>query len=250
MMWFAPVLLLAPTLFEQSVVRILTRDFPQAQFVLVRVESEQVLGKRWESATIPIPVGSLVKPFTALAFGSGDPGRAKCDPVQCWRLAGHGEVGLVEALAQSCNSYFLQTAAVKVTQGSLASVLNRFDLPSPDDPSSETLIGLGTAWKIAPERLAQAYARLVNASDTGAILQGLRIAGISGTARLLGGTALSKTGTAPCSHQGKAPGDGYVAMLFPPTAPKYVLLVQVHGVSGAEATRTAVKMLHVLRDGK
>jgi hypothetical protein len=98
--------------------------------------------------------------------------------------------------------------------------------------------------------MALALAALPQAHDTRAILQGMRYSGRFGTAKLLEGEASAKTGTAPCSHNGTAPGDGYVAMLYPPDAPKYVLLVQVHGFSGAEAARTAAKMLSVLRYGK
>lgn len=232
MMKFAPLLLWAPTLFDQSVVRILTRDFPQAQYLLVSVATREVIGKRWPFATEPIPLGSLVKPFTALTLGAS-PGRARCDPRQCWHPAGHGDVDLITAIAESCNSYFLQ----KVRQ-------------THTDKTPETLIGLGDAWKIAPEQMAINYAALPQTPNSEPILEGMRRSAATGTAKLLGGGALAKTGTAPCRHKQRAPGDGYVAILYPSDIPKYVLLVQVHGVSGAEATRTAAKMLQVLKHGK
>lgn len=247
MTWFAALVLSAPTLFEQSVVRVLTRDFPQTQFVLTSVATKQTLGRHWASDDA-IPMGSLMKPFTAIALGR-DPGRARCNPKQCWLPAGHGEVGLIEAIEQSCNSFFLQKAR-SITPEGLSSVLKRFHLPQPDSESPGTMIGLGSGWKVQPEQLTQAYRLLLDAPDTYNILEGMRRAGRSGTAKLLGGRAAAKTGTAPCSHSQKAPGDGYVVMWYPVTAPKYMLLVQVHGVSGAEATRTAAKMLDVLRDGR
>jgi hypothetical protein len=37
---------------------------------------------------------------------------------------------------------------------------------------------------------------------------------------------------------------------YPAEAPRYALLVRVHGVPGAEAARVAGKMLRVIRDGK
>ena len=132
----------------------------------------------------------------------------------------------------------------------MTAVLARFQLPRPETMNPETLIGLGSYWRVQPERLAAAYALLVRQPDTQAILAGMRGSAEYGTAKLLAGGALAKTGTAQCSHLQKAPGDGYVAMLYPVQEPKYVLLVQVHGVSGAEAARTGVKMLDVLRHGK
>ena len=71
-----------------------------------------------------------------------------------------------------------------------------------------------------------------------------------GTAQALRADVLAKTGTAPCSHSRKAPGDGYVAILYPAQSPRYVLLVQVHGVSGAVAAGTGSEMLAVIRNGK
>jgi cell division protein FtsI/penicillin-binding protein 2 len=246
MTWFAPLLLWAPTLFDQSVVRILTRNFPQAQFLLIDVASKEVLGRRWVSEQ-PAPMGSLMKPFTALAFGLGA-GQAHCNPKHCWLATGHNDIDLIRAISESCNSYFLQKAA-GISADRMASVSAEFHLPLPLDSRPETLIGLGSSWKVLPQHLALAYATLVSRRDAGPILEGMRRSAQSGTAKLLGGGALAKTGTAPCSHTHKAPGDGYVAILYPMDAPKYMLLVQVHGVSGAEATRTAATMLDVLRHG-
>jgi cell division protein FtsI/penicillin-binding protein 2 len=249
MIWFAPLLLWAPTLFDQSVVRVLTRDFPQAQYILVDVATGEVLGKRWSSVEQPIAMGSLVKPFTALAIDTAHSGPERCDPKQCWQPAGHGDIHLVRAVAESCNSYFLQKAA-SISPDRVTTVAARFDLPAPQDFEPGTLIGLGLEWRLPPERMAIAYAALVHQRDTRAILDGMRGSAEYGTAKVLAGAAMAKTGTAPCSHIQKAPGDGYVAMLYPVQNPRYVLLVQVHGVSGAEATRTAAKMLDVLRHGK
>jgi cell division protein FtsI/penicillin-binding protein 2 len=247
MTWLAPLLLWAPTLFDQSVVRVLTRNFPQAQFVLIDVTGNQVLGRRWASEA-PIPMGSLMKPFTAMSFGA-DVGQARCNPAQCWLAAGHGDVDLIRAISESCNSFFLQKAAT-ISPDRLASMVAEFHLPMPNDTRPETLIGLGSNWTVSPQHLSLAYAALAHHRDAGPILEGMRRSALSGTAKFLGTGLLAKTGTAPCSHTKKAPGDGYVAILYPAQAPKYMLLVQVHGVSGAEATRTAAGMLDVLRHGK
>jgi cell division protein FtsI/penicillin-binding protein 2 len=237
---FGPLLLLwASGLFDQSVVRILGRDFPQARYILVDVQSREVLGSNFESDQ-PIPMGSIVKPFTALMTTGG---MTRCNPKECWQL------GLAEAVGHSCNSYMLAHAA-KVTPDRIQAITKRFNLDPPQATDNRTLIGLGSEWPVAPSRMAQAFAVLAQSNDAAEVLRGMRLAARVGTAKLLGGAALAKTGTAPCSHSQKAPGDGYVAMLYPPAAPKYVLLIQVHGVSGAEATRTAAKMLAVLQHGK
>ena len=246
MIWLAPIVLWAPGLFDQSVVRILTRDFPQTRYVLARVRSREVLGTNFESDD-PIAVGSLLKAFTALAAPEAKSRR--CNAKECWRPAGHGDLTLPEAIAHSCNSYMLAQAS-DITPDRIHSVASRFGLDPPKATDNRTLIGLGADWPVAPSRLARAFAALSHANDAKEVLHGMRLCARIGTARLLNGTALAKTGTAPCSHRQKAPGDGYVALLYPPTDPMYVMLVQVHGVSGAEATRTAVKMLAVLQHGQ
>jgi penicillin-binding protein 2 len=63
--------------------------------------------------------GSIVKPLTALAAllcGAMNPGdTTECTgaymigstKIRCWKSGGHGTVDMVQALAQSCNSYFM-----------------------------------------------------------------------------------------------------------------------------------------------
>lgn len=126
----------------------------------------------------------------------------------------------------------------------------RFHLPDPRDFSPSTLTGIGTQWPISPHQIAAAYAALSSDESAAGIREGMRMSAKHGTAKALRSEALAKTGTAPCSHKKKAPGDGYVAVLYPASSPRYVLLVQVHGVSGAVAAHTAGEMLKVIRDGK
>ncbi|HYI97074.1 MAG TPA: hypothetical protein VEX68_26260 [Bryobacteraceae bacterium] len=235
MTWLAPFLLFAPTLFDQSVVRILQRNFPSAQFLLIDIDSREIIGARWWDSDRPIPLGSLTKPF--LLTQRDD--KTSCSPQQCWLPQGHGRIDYIEAIAQSCNSYFLQKVTGKVRY-----------LDPPPSPTPEILIGLGTQWPISPIIIARAYATLARDPEATTTRAAMRAAARRGTAKLLGIDALAKTGTAPCRHKHKAPTDGYIAVLYPPETPKYVLLVQVHGVSGATAAKTAGAMLIVLRDGK
>jgi hypothetical protein len=44
------------------------------------------------------------------------------------------------------------------------------------------------------------------------------------------------------------PGDGFVVALSPSDDPKILLMVRVHGVPGAEASKVAGRMLHSLEE--
>jgi cell division protein FtsI/penicillin-binding protein 2 len=241
-----PLLLLATTLFDQSVIRILQRDFPAARFLLVDIATHEMIGESWITPNRPIPLGSLVKPFTAL---SATAKKFRCNPSECWRPAGHGELDLPHAIAESCNSYFLQSNAT-ATPEQVRTITARFHLPDPSNFSPSTLTGFGSDWPIAPQQIALAYATLASDPSAPNIRAGMRMSAQWGTAKAINSDVLAKTGTAPCSHAQKAPGDGYVAVLYPAQSPRHVLLVQVHGVSGAIAAHTAGEMLAVLRNGK
>lgn len=116
----------------------------------------------------PLPVGSLQKPFVAKAWAAAHPGetppRVLCDDAAgCWLRAGHGEVGLVRALAVSCNTYFHRLAAATPPAGLAATLTSEgFAVPQPVTP--ETAIGLpgpeGLV-RIRPSTLLDAYSRLV-----------------------------------------------------------------------------------------
>jgi cell division protein FtsI/penicillin-binding protein 2 len=243
-MW--PLLLLATTLFDQSVIQVLQRDFSKTQFLLVDVATREIIGANWREPEQPVPVGSLIKPFVAL---SGPSKKFRCNPRECWRPSGHGELDLPHAIAESCNSYFLQWNS-SATPESVHAIAARFHLPAPADFTPATLTGFGFDWPIAPRQIALAYAALASDRSASVIRTGMRMSAQWGTAKAIHSDALAKTGTAPCAHTQKAPGDGYVALLYPSQSPRYVLLVQVHGVSGAVAAHTAGKMLAVIRDGK
>ncbi len=252
----AAILLVAGSLYDQSLVRLLRERFsdPGVSYVFLDARSGGLLDSRWPDAERPVAVGSLVKPFTALAYGEAHQfhypdfvcrGKAS----HCWLERGHGRIGIVEAVAQSCNAYFRGLAA-EVRQADLADVAQRYGIDGPPAGSTaDTLIGLGNGWKVAPLALAGAYCRLIAEPRAAELVRGMALAAQSGTGRAAG-LGLVKTGTAPCAHVPKAPGDGYAMAFYPAQAPRYALLVRVHGVPGAEAARVAGKMLRVLRDGR
>jgi len=194
-----------------------------------------------------------VKPFTALAYDRPFPefvctGKAS----RCWLPKGHGREGFRTALAQSCNAYFLNLAR-DVDTDRLAVTAAKFGIPGPHGERAEDRIGLGDAWRIPPIALVNAYAELAarhEESRVAEILSGMELAAQSGTAKAIGNNALAKTGTAPCIANRKHAGDGFSIALAPAVAPRIALLVRVHGVTGAEAAKSASRILHELGVGR
>lgn len=248
-----PTLLLAAGagLEEESLLRALAARFSDAaiSYLLFEADSCRLAGGRWPADDAAVPAGSLVKPFLALAYGAAH--NYEFPVVECrrgcWYPRGHGRIGLRQAIASSCNVYFAHLAA-RTGRAALAAVCARFRLPEP--PPAASLIGLGDGWRIAPRELGRAYCELASAAGepgVDAVLEGMRRAACEGTASAIGRDALAKTGTAPCSHSPKGGGDGFTVVLFPARRPVWLLLVRVHGVTGARAAETAAAMLHLIR---
>lgn len=249
------------TLFGQSAARILRAEFSQVDvsYLLLDANSGAVLASRWDDAQIPIPLGSLVKPFTALAFGERHALRFPkhyCAGTNsgCWLPGGHGETDLTHAIAYSCNSYFRHLTA-SMTSADLAPIASAFGFEPPSAGiSGAALAGLGDAWKISPLRAAHAYLELTrrrDQPDVQPLIEGMRESALAGTGvevhrSLVHTDALVKTGTAACTHQHRAPGDGFVVAMSPAEHPKFLLMVRVHGVPGAKAAKVAGAMLHRL----
>jgi cell division protein FtsI/penicillin-binding protein 2 len=150
---------------------------------------------------------------------------------------------LPEAIAQSCNAYFLALARGLAT----ASIPY---LPPPPDTAPETLIGLNPAWRVAPMTLAGAYARLLAAPGHADVLAGMRGSATRGTAARLGphpGGVLAKTGTAPCIDEPcRASGDGLLVAAVPAALPTLLLLVRKRATTGAMTAEAAGPILHQL----
>jgi stage II sporulation protein D len=253
-----------PSLFAQAAQARLDRDFPSnsVSYVLLDAHSGTVLAERWPGSARPIPVGSLIKPFTALAYarfhhrfpvvichGQSD---------RCWLPRGHGRLTLSEAIAQSCNAYFLALAReVSVDQAN--AVFDTFALP-PLNPADKSLAlaGLSDEWQVTPLALARAYARLAQDplhDGSSEIFIGMRGSAEEGTARavsliLPAGAVLSKTGTARCTHIPRGAADGFTLLLYPAGDPRFVLLTREHGVTGATTAVTAAKILRALEVGQ
>jgi len=251
------------SLFAQYASEALERNFPSPDisYLLLDARSGQVLASRWDQPDTPIPLGSLAKPFTALAYGELHDFQY---PVHtclgtatgCWRPGGHGDVDLTSAIAYSCNSYFrFLTADLRAPD--VSETATRFGLEVPDrETSGAELAGLGPRWRISPLRMARAYLELVGQRQHPAvrqILDGMARSARHGTAAEVDRAmpphyALAKTGTAACTHSKRAPGDGFVVALAPADDPKLLLMVRVHGVPGSQAAKIAGQMLHRIED--
>jgi len=94
-------------LHAQSASAVLAREFndPDLSYLLLD-EDGQVIAQRWEDPERELPVGSLVKPFIAVAYGEShrDFPQFKCTGKKtCWLPRGHGYLHIREAIAFSCN---------------------------------------------------------------------------------------------------------------------------------------------------
>jgi hypothetical protein len=252
-----------PTLFEQSAAQTLSRKFsgPGISFLLLDARTGAVLASRWDNPERPVPLGSLVKPFTALAYGERHAfhypvHQCRGTATGCWLPRGHGEVDLTSAIAHSCNSYF-RILTANLTASDIAPTASRFGLqPPPSDALSSALAGLGNRWAISPISMARAYLEILRRRDQPGVQQIL--AGMAESAEQGTGAevdralpypdALAKTGTAPCTHGDHAPGDGFTVALFPANQPRILLMVRVHGVPGARAAKVAGAMLREMEN--
>lgn len=226
-------------------------------YLLLDARSGSVLASGWPDANTPIPLGSLVKPFAALAYGEKHQFKypvhlCRGTASGCWLPRGHGRIGLQSAIANSCNSYFrMLTRDMSATD--IQPIASTFGLQPPDaETAGANLAGLGGRWMISPLAMARAYVELSRRADqpgVHAILAGMAESGRSGTGaevdrQLRHTSALVKTGTAPCTHVRHAPGDGFAITMAPATHPEMVLMVRVHGTPGSHAAKVAGELLH------
>jgi transpeptidase family protein len=251
------------SLFTQSAVQVLQREFggTKVSFLLFDARTGVLLTSHWDDPEKRAPLGSLVKPFTALAYAETHEFHypvhlCRGEASGCWQRHAHGRLDIVSAIAVSCNSYFRDLAA-DLSGEQMLPVVDRFGLDPPEpDLTGPALMGLGGGWQISPLHMARAYLELEhrrNQPGVGEILAGMARSARQGTGRGVGralkySDALVKTGTAPCIHGHHAPGDGFVIALVPARGPELLLMVRVHGVPGAAASEIAGRMLSRLEE--
>ena len=251
------------SLFAQSAVEILQLNDARSEtsYLLLDARSGAVLASHWENSEKPIPLGSLVKPFTALAYAGGHDFRypiyeCKGKASGCWQPQPHAKLDVTSAIAVSCNTYF-HLLAESVSPEQLASLVQSFGLESPGaESTAANFMGLGAQWRISPLHMARAYLELYRRKDqpgVSPLIEGMRQSALHGTGAAIGHqlkqtTALVKTGTAPCTHASWAPADGFVLALVPAEQPEILLFLRIHSVTGAKAAETAGRMLRQMEE--
>lgn len=135
-------------------------------WLLMDARTGQLLASQWFDANKPIPVGSLTKPFVALAYSRTHTGfpRYICAGMstRCWLPQGHGSLSLEQAVTLSCNSYFLQLAK-ETSPAAIQEVALEYGLPNAPAPANPAeWIGLDSGWRIAPLDLGRAYLRMAS----------------------------------------------------------------------------------------
>jgi hypothetical protein len=225
-------------------------------FLLIDAATQRVIETQWDDVERPVPIGSLIKPFTALAYAGSHSFayptfvcRGSADA--CWLAAGHGRVALADAVAGSCNAYFRRLAH-GTSPEALAAILQRFGMRAELRALTQpAMVGLGDALRFAPLSLVHAYLELVTRAHqpgVAPIVQGMMASARRGTGRGVGDAigatgALVKTGTAPCSHSMSATADGYAIIIYPADSSRLALLAQAHGRTGAETAALAGPLL-------
>jgi hypothetical protein len=253
----------ATSRFAQSAIQVLSREFTSSDlsFLLMDAQTGEVLSSRWDDSSKPIPLGSLVKPFTAMAYAETHDFKypsytCRGEASGCWQARPHGKLDIVSAIAVSCNSYFRELAA-NLNGEQLLPMATRFDIDAPDSKlTGSDLMGLGTRWRISPERMGRAYLELYRRREQPGVQEvvaGMAQSSLRGTGASVGkalkySAALVKTGTAPCTHIRSAPADGFVVAMVPASQPEILLMIRVHGVAGAKAAETAGRMLRRMEE--
>lgn len=251
-------------LFAQGANAVLQSRFsrPELSWILLD-RAGNLIAQRWNALNEPIPPGSLVKPFVAIAYAEQHGGRfphVRCmgTASMCWLPRGHGDLDLEHAIAASCNAYFLSLAA-NLNREAAIRKLRTLGLAGPDpEADARTLIGLRPGWRETPMALARAYLALLGDRDSTVltrVLRGMAGAASYGTAESVDAElgqdqALSKTGTASCTHAHRASADGFAVVLLPADQPRYLMLVRMHGTTGARTAAVAAEMMRAIGLGQ
>ena len=151
-----------------------------------------------------LQVGSIQKPFVLRAWSISHPGMAPptitCSAGSvCWLRSGHGDINIQSALSNSCNTYFLGLAG-QTPMDTINKVFTEAGFQG-RVTSAESAIGLDPSGpKIRPSSLFKAYSHLTTLpwekdELRQTLIQGLRQAAVSGTAKLGRHGYMAKTGT-------------------------------------------------------
>jgi SpoIID/LytB domain protein len=245
------------------------RRSPTPAFRIIDLPSGRTLSVgREDLLQTPVLPGSIIKMATlAAALESGVIGsdtRMLCPHdvevdgrrVSCSHPDIGRPIGPAEALAHSCNAYFVSVAG-RLRREALDNALGQLGLPptSPSVPIAAAAIGLGGT-RIPADRLLNALVRVTTGpmrlrdETRRVLLDGLRGAAGYGTASVFrerGISALAKTATA------SMPGGGYEGLLVavtPADHPTRAIVVMAPGGAGIDAARLAADMLTTSASGR
>jgi hypothetical protein len=222
---------------------------PQLRYLALDTSSQR-LSADWPDSSKLVNYGSLLKPFLLLAYAKT---HAQFPEVicrgsasGCWLPKGHGKQTVCPALANSCNAYFLELAS-EIERPALASICLEYQLSPPSAASLPgAWIGLREGWPQSAEPVARAFHRLVQNRTNraaGVVLAGMELCARQGTGKAVSLHCFAKTGTAPCSHTPAAEGDGFAVLIYPTDVPRFILLAEQHGTTGAQTAGLAGALL-------
>ncbi len=236
--------------------------FSNPCFIVSDVKTDRILyNSNSEFSSRELFPGSLLKPFTILTAGGSDK-IFTCtgwsdDSTRCWIREGHGDLNLTQALAYSCNSYFItylkDKLEVKEYYLKLSEYLNFSGTFSEKDYILES-IGLGTSIKTTPLNILRAYNKLYreNPNELSTIRQGMKECAYYGTGVLLPEISgiidlLCKTGT---SYRIKEDGSldptkntGWFLIMYPAEEPVISLLTVIDASRSDYAVKEGAKFL-------
>ena len=242
--------------------------------VVMEVASGRVIAQAGH-VNRPLPPGSTFKLVDVIAAANTRPealagaihcaGRARENDreIRCWKPAGHGDLTLEEALAQSCNIYFgavgerVGTAALVKTAEACGVGIGVGRLPALSAPAALVADGEGvlvTALQLASlaRQIATGRRRdgatLAPPEALGRLRSGMRAAVEHGTANGAAAsvTVAGKTGTAGVG----ASEVGWFVGLAPADSPTVAVVIERRGVMGHEAAKSAPAILEAFFHGR
>lgn len=232
----------------------------------------------------PAPMGSLVKPFTLLAWWEGhsqaDAPVVHCPPggpPSCWYPPGHGNLDLEGALGRSCNAWF-RTLARATDPARVSQVLEEYGLPGLAGERLAAMVGTEALHRAEPQAVLEAYAALLGGGSRfrahptrpvflarhrpppdylDALRRGLAASAREGTGRHAGealeeGALLCKTGTAArLDSRGRrdplATTGWFVGVLPEPRPGLAVLAIVERGTGSKDAAPLGAELVGLLR---
>lgn len=218
--------------------------YSRESFIVSDVKTDEILYiENIDYGNTDLFPGSLLKPFAMLSVDNDSEMIHECTgwsdmQQRCWLRESHNSINLIEALAYSCNSYFIQYFSGKLDLEKNYQLLSHylsFRGKYSEKDYIEESIGLGTSIKTTPIEILRSYNKLFREKPEGIeiIRQGMKECIYYGTGELFSGItgvidAACKTGT---SYRIKENGEsdwknnsGWFLIMYPADEPKYSFL--------------------------